>query len=786
MPTPTKVECYNTFFPDERGRMFKATFIKQPFTHAPINLHEVDSLLTEESLRRQIISPEHQNDSIGSNLIHFIVSCAVHHAHLFSKDPISPGNVKQQAFYNNVVKNWQTLDQDCKDFLDQNVGVVLVNASDYIHPSTDTMSLQQFSENTSLSPAQYRFFPIWESYEHEGLKISNFPVFARYIPLIPDGIKNFNMTTFVTSASSVVEYSKVVLGIDQFSSGMGAPPVLGFTNTNDFVVKWVAEMRNTPVVQRNKFLMWLYCHILIRTREDPPANITHNAVNINALSISMQNAGMALHIVTDINSSTKFYNGVNWPTNDELNLILSERLTKASNVANESFEDNLAETLKLKHNIELKECFGNTLWKVYDGLLYQVVDDVDQFANRDPEDPRFYKYMFDNQKKCYSTNVNKDKCTSWLLNCVLSNDPDKMDGCLEFINGANMGAFDFDFKKVCDTHPDLIMATLKKFNFKLVNETGTFLNKIWRMQTLDEWVLSGGYKKIFAGKTDKDAFDALKTSMDANPKFYAYLVALVSAVNRNVEIISQNVGKQDTVPYEAGMPHWVRNMTPLVVSSRRRISSSPLPDIIRLRSTNKLNSHISPIQFAINDSLSPINLWSGSSFFKQKPVFLMGGGENNFCLTDVCLERVPQSGGARLVAQNPNVIPVGYKVVKVKTSDKFKDMYVQAKRRATNSGVVIVNEEKMTEKLNLYNSLHEDIMKTLNAINEFVDVANSYGFVKGTRISLNNIIKLANHYNLSLRKYAKTEDVILSIIQSLHENLEKGDFFEKKEIKIGA
>lgn len=726
-------EAISAFFPDVRGLIYKATFMTD-LTRA---VNEDDPSKVDPMVRKLLTGTDvgtQLDTKIGDHIVKFIILTAIYHRHL-TREAMNGPNANK--LYKAVIENWSSLSPDTKHFF---------NFMFQVNDGNKLMDIEEFVKIQTHDLRNYWFvFRLVNMGVGQLAQYHGWPSFSVSIPKVAQ-----KMTEIVMHDGTIRPINRIV---------PQSQPLKPYDLESSRLI--LAHIYSYVVNSHNQF-----------------NNLYIGPINIPYTGI------------TEFEVAKKYYNGSAWLPTPVMDGIIADRLAEIDREP----ENNIQLIMKELDGQILTEVLGGSEWKVYNGYLFQVVDGQYVHEGRDSNDPRNYKYMYDRRGACYSTNLPDGKCNKWLLQCILSNDDDSISHCLDSITH-NSGVFDnLDLRAVVDTHPDLVLATLKKFGFKLVASSQDG-REFWRVESIPEWIDAGHFKKVWPddpptsgpsvedvnAKIPKKGIEKLTDAVKANRKFFAYLGTLINITNsKNYQAlngynsVSSNSGA--FIPYEVTVPKWAQHMTPLVLSDRRRLAGiTGLADIVRLRSNYRnallphINLNVGREQQIYSPAGIPLIKWGMSPLTDTigSPILLGGSG---FKLVPKATTK--QLGGS--YQQLGGVLPVAYKVVPEDIGDKFKQMYVTAKRRVTNAGGVIANENDFIKKLDQYKMLHKDITKTLHALNDFVDMVNKYGFRKESRyLNINSITKISNHYNNILRKYVKSEDRMLEMIETIYDSMVK-------------
>ena len=177
-------------------------------------------------------------------------------------------------------------------------------------------------------------------------------------------------------------------------------------------------------------------------------------------------------------------------------------------------------------------CFSlldKNVWKVdEEGKLYLLDKQGNKiyYEKDSPETLRILKANF----KCYSSGLklNEESCDRYMINCLLSNYADLKE-CIDVWK--NKDVFKVSKEEINNIHPQVALATLKKFGFREYETYDPIAGmKINKIETIDSWT-NNQLKKKFA-----DVADIIL----GNDILLNYLRLLTEYVNSNPKILNRN------------------------------------------------------------------------------------------------------------------------------------------------------------------------------------------------------------------------------------------------------
>ena len=313
-------------------------------------------------------------------------------------------------------------------------------------------------------------------------------------------------------------------------------------------------------------------------------------------------------------------------------------------------------------------------------------------------------------RTCYATylaNGNSGKCNR-LIECIIDNNPSSLSRCLDVIGDGNLWEVAED--DILKVGPDRVRTVLKKFGIMGKVEKDYSTGVSYKIPvTFEKWM-----KDVVENFDDPD----VKKTIKSNTKLLTYIRALITLCRNNPSILNKDVPQivaKENVPVYAQNLNMRRYMVP---ASSKKTQYEFFAELLRNEQMPRIVN---------NDLWNPI----------------ISGNMSNISFFSPYMTRMPAMMGGNLFAVNPTLQSTGTTNISRQFSQigRVSDIYSHLLSSITNAlndvGITMhsIDVARLDTAVKQLKKYEEDLAKLCIALNNVVKLARFYG------ISLDNVSK---------------------------------------------
>ena len=342
-------------------------------------------------------------------------------------------------------------------------------------------------------------------------------------------------------------------------------------------------------------------------------------------------------------------------------------------------------------------------------------------------------------QNCYTTLVNDKGCDEHVYQCLLNDDAESLDKCLQSARNVDFNKVSKD--QVSNMHPLVALRTLQKFGFKTRSIydplSGSNLEKV---QSVDDWLNS---------LSDSKRTDIIRS----NSQLIKYLSLIVDLVNSNPGILNPSYsGKtQESVGQAKGNNY--------LDTLGLKIKPDPTGPPAKAHELKVFRQNLK------SSSLYGVSAFSGHN----SPFKFMAGGElstpfGSSVTPDVSIV-TPQSGGM-VIQRFPSS-----KASKAVGSSYIKEIFHSALQDLAAKGKKLnsQDEQRLRKHLESLETLENSVARSVAYIEEYNNLLRVFKDKSAETLSMDKLKRFVSRYANQQKSYLSQEDYLLKILQTLDE-----------------